>query len=497
MPPDQRLAEPLQLGIGDRFRDYDTEAVVLADVQLRPDQFLDYRTAGLTAEHFDRPPNRLIWRAMEELANDGVEPDFPAVRRRLQDNACLDEVSVDYLLRVANRYGVPRQRDGNVRAIVARLDAFRRCRELCYGDQRLLVRLAENPLLINNGVIPERIGELEALHTVSTDTAMPILDDVQLLSQSPADFVIDGLLVEQSLIGLVGDVGVGKTYVAIDVGMSIATGTAWLGAGVLRPGPVVYVVAEGAAQFAIRVASWKLAHHLAPDEAVGFWTIPQAVQLLDDGQVGTLIATIHALEPRVVVIDTLARSFLGGEENSARDMGLLIASADRIRREVKTAVCLVHHTNKSGSSARGSGAFVAAVDTMLHLTAADDLLTLTCEKQKDAAPFDPIAIKLVPVPDGTGCIVRLASDMLPSRTLTQAESRALTALQTLFLSDGATATEWQRAIPEIQERTFFRAKKRLVDYGYVKQSGTRFAPTGKQGEFDDLTSTDTATDSGH
>ena len=71
-------------------------------------------------------------------------------------------------------------------------------------------------------------------------------------------------------------------------------------------------------------------------------------------------------------------------------MGLLIAAADRMRIELACAVCLIHHANASGTRERGSTALRAAVDTMLSMTAADDLLTLHCEKQKDAAPLvDP------------------------------------------------------------------------------------------------------------
>ena len=67
---------------------------------------------------------------------------------------------------------------------------------------------------------------------------------------------------------------------------------------------------------------------------------------------------------------------------------------------------------------------------------------------------------------------------MPSSTLTPANARATT-LQHSFGGEGATATDWQKAASEIIERTFFRARKVLVDAGYVRLQNSRYVPTGK------------------
>ena len=61
----------------------------------------------------------------------------------------------------------------------------------------------------------------------------------------------------------------------------------------------------------------------------------------------------------------------------------------------------MHHPTKANNYERGHGALRGAVDTLMQLDQADDLVRLSCEKQKDAALFDPIDVKLVPTPRTT------------------------------------------------------------------------------------------------
>lgn len=47
--------------------------------------------------------------------------------------------------------------------------------------------------------------------------------------------------------------------------------------------------------------------------------------------------------PKMIVIDTLARSFVGKDENSATDMGLFVRNIDLIRERFDCTVLAVHH----------------------------------------------------------------------------------------------------------------------------------------------------------
>jgi hypothetical protein len=72
-----------------------------------------------------------------------------------------------------------------------------------------------------------------------------------------------------------------------------------------------------------------------------------------------------------VIIDTLARNFGDGDENSARDMGRFIRNIDSIREATGAHVMIVHHATKEGGTARGSGALVGAADIVMRVTKAN------------------------------------------------------------------------------------------------------------------------------
>ena len=92
--------------------------------------------------------------------------------------------------------------------------------------------------------------------------------------------------------------------------------------------PVVYVAAEGAAGYAGRKLAWCKHHGKGAGQ---LWFVGEAVNLLDPAEVLTFTAAIRPLAPALVIFDTLARCMIGGDENSARDMGLMVAACDDLR----------------------------------------------------------------------------------------------------------------------------------------------------------------------
>jgi hypothetical protein len=111
---------------------------------------------------------------------------------------------------------------------------------------------------------------------------------------------------------------------------------------------------------------------------------------------------------------------------------------------------------------------------MLQLSQADDLLTLTCDKQKDEAPFDPMQLTLVPQHGGS-VIIKPACDAPATGALTEHQQLILTALRDTF-GGSARTEELHRALPSMTERTFQRALRRLVDRGFVHKGGGHHAP---------------------
>lgn len=230
------------------------------------------------------------------------------------------------------------------------------------------------------------------------DAARPrirMLDIHALLAVPSAQWLIEGIMLVGTLVGLIGKPGSWKTFLALDWALSIATGELWNGRALLR-GPVVYIAAEGANGIRKRVRAWCQFHGLDPAEVLDkrIFVIDHPVPFLDATHVEVLIQTIRDRVPGValVVVDTLARCFVGGEENSAGEMGMFVDALDSIKSATGSTVLVVHHRGRTGENPRGSSAFDAALDTVVDSTASGTAVSVTCLKQKDEAPFDEIRL---------------------------------------------------------------------------------------------------------
>lgn len=228
-----------------------------------------------------------------------------------------------------------------------------------------------------------------------------LLRDIRLSPDVRA--VVKRLLDTASLAVLFGDSNSGKSFFALDLGLHVALGWPWRGRRV-SPGAVVYVAAEGGHGVRKRVVAFRQ-HYDLGELNVPFFLVPSAVNLLDPAaDTGPLIELVKDAEANcglpcvLIVIDTLARAMVGGDENSSEAMGAFIANADRIRESIGAAVVLVHHTGKDRSKgARGHSSLRAAVDTEIQI--ADSVATVT--KARDSERAAPMPFRLHVVDLGT------------------------------------------------------------------------------------------------
>jgi hypothetical protein len=201
------------------------------------------------------------------------------------------------------------------------------------------------------------------------------------LSERPAPkALVKGLLTLDSIAWVIGAPGSKKSFVVLDMAAHVVRGELWQGLKVHR-GPVVMIVAEGAGGMSTRVRAYQQKH--GPIGA-GMRVLPRPVQVSDVTGWQVLVEACRRLEPVLVVVDTQARVTVGLEENSARDMGVFIAAAERIRQATGACVMVVHHTGRAGGDARGSSAIDGAQGTELKVVRQDAMTgVLRVEKQKD------------------------------------------------------------------------------------------------------------------
>lgn len=249
----------------------------------------------------------------------------------------------------------------------------------------------------------------EILAAPSLQEAKPQRQPVRLLSiaeieaMPPPEWLIEGLLPAQGLAVPYGPPKVGKTFVVLSMGLHIAAGKDWFGRKV-RQGVVIYIAGEGLGGLALRIKAMRQEYDIPPDAP--FYVRPKAVNFREPQAVAELIAiarqTAAGRPIAMVVIDTLARAMPGVDENSAQEVGLVIASCDLVKEELRCAVAPIHHTGKDQERGmRGSNAIHGAVDTTLRIKAAGERrIQMINEDQKDGEPAPPMTFQMKEVSTG-------------------------------------------------------------------------------------------------
>lgn len=213
------------------------------------------------------------------------------------------------------------------------------------------------------------------------------------------EFVIDRLLETESLAAVFGRPGSGKSFVAIDMAASVASGTPYHGRAVMQ-GPVIYIAGEGHNGLKRRLTAWERHHGVSLSNAPLHFS-KRATNLPDPEVADAVMAAIESVAqaegkpPRLVIIDTLARNFGGGDENSTRDMSLFVAGVDTIKNRFPgCTVLLVHHTGHGeGDRARGSSVLLGALDAEFRTELVDGITTLQGTKSKEGAIPPPIGFQ--------------------------------------------------------------------------------------------------------
>lgn len=250
-----------------------------------------------------------------------------------------------------------------------------------------------------------RRAALERIEAMDAIPMRTLRGDGFLTAPRPQPLVA-GMLYRDSLARVYGAPGSGKSFVALDVALSIALGKFWGGTRML-PAPVIYVMAEGQAVNADRTEAWLSKHGERLDD--NFVVVPDAV-LLTEFAARDLVKLVEIEQPVLVVLDT-KNAMMVGEENSATDFAVLRRVLDQIRKAAECCVVLVDHTGYEGTRARGSSAGTAAMDTEIRIEKDANVVTaeVTRDKASEAGtswtwiltPEHPAAV-LVRPPDGVG-----------------------------------------------------------------------------------------------
>jgi RecA-family ATPase len=239
--------------------------------------------------------------------------------------------------------------------------------------------------------------------SLNGDQSLPVVRVGEIKSEDNAQRWLVEELWGASSVGVIGGAPkCAKTWLGLDMALSVATGTACLGKyAVPEPGPVLVYLAEDALPI-VRERVEGMARHRGLDLGqVEIHVITTPVLRLDRDRDRTrLWETTKRLRPRLLLLDPLVRLH-GIDENNAGEVAELLAYFRSLQRQLDLSVLLVHHTRKNaaggaaaGQGLRGSGDIHAFGDSNLYLRRTREHLVLSSEHR--AAPASaPVYLELV------------------------------------------------------------------------------------------------------
>jgi hypothetical protein len=333
----------------------------------------------------------------------------------------------------------------------------------------------------------ERTGNVASAHTFSF-TRVGELPPIQ-----PVSWLVRQFFEANSLAMVFGEPGVCKSFIAVDVACSVATGMNWHGNPV-RQSAVFYISGEGMNNIAKRFRAWEISHGVSLQD-VPLYISHHAAQFCDlvaAEEVSSVIQTLASdsgINPALIVIDTLARNFGPGDENSTQDMSRFVTHIDgALRLPFSACVLIVHHVgHQEKTRGRGSIALKGALDAEYIVTSDEfDVVRVEALKMKDASKPAPIAFNRcvveLGVTDEDG--VQVTSLVLDSTAYVPQAQAGCTGSgknQTMFMQvlrelvyrnggDGVTEPALRAALKEcgLDRHQIHDARKGLFNAGYIR-----------------------------
>ena len=303
------------------------------------------------------------------------------------------------------------------------------------------------------------MGSRPASFSLTTPGPLRLYSTTELLRMPPPTWLIEPIIPAGGLVGLYGPPGTCKSFLAIDMALSVASTRPWQGHETTH-GPVLYIAAEGSTGITKRVLAWLETRVVKPgDVDVAWLTTGVPVNVDSDDMTRLMDRLMEELPspPTLVIVDTLARCF-DGDENQQEDMGRFIAGIDWMRHEFGSTVMVVHHTRLDGDRERGNTAFRGAADAMLSVKrSGNGTIHVECTKQKDAEEFKGLSFDLVGVPGTDSCVVSTDARQAQKEVRTGEILHILRTLGPLtwdawLSSSGIARTTFHRTVVELKEK---------------------------------------------
>lgn len=345
-------------------------------------------------------------------------------------------------------------------------------------------------------------GELPPLPAGPDAAPAPQVEPLQFITAAqikdlpPVAWRVKNMLPAQGVAAIYGPPASGKSFLALDMAAAIASGRDWFGHKTAAA-PVFYINLEGSGALKNRIAAWEQERERGfPDGVVFFLDVFNLFENMD-----SLVAAIP--HGAVVVVDTLAASAPGFDENSGADMSRAIEALSRVARERNGLALVVHHSGKDASRGlRGHSSLLGALDAAICVdrSGASSVRRWTATKVKDGedgigAAFSLHRVELGTDADGdmvSSCIVRrVEGEQREISRLSSSMRYALDSLKKALAGEESVHVEkWREGFYSghtadnirSKKTAFKRARANLKDAGLADVTNDEYylTPQGKK-----------------
>jgi hypothetical protein len=303
---------------------------------------------------------------------------------------------------------------------------------------------------------------------------LPVQRASQLSTAGPqTQWLVEGLWSEQAVGILGGEPKCYKSFLALDVAVSVASGTACLRQfPVRRTGKVLLFPAEDS----LAIVRQRL-EGIATMAQVDFPSLPVEVITAPSLRLDTatdrqrLADTIQKLQPILLVLDPLIRLHRI-DENDASQVAALLSYLRELQRRFGLAILLVHHARKDshssrpGQALRGSSELHGWGDSNLYMRRKGAQLTLSTE-HRAAASQDHIPLQLTQT--GSALALAVMDQALPQpKTEPTPVERVRAALAQL--QEPVFSVQQLRKLCAIRTETLCAALEELTQQGELSRN---------------------------
>jgi len=206
--------------------------------------------------------------------------------------------------------------------------------------------------------------------------------------RAPTQWIVRGVLPKADVSAMYGASGSGKSFICLSMMLNVALGREWAGCKVQRS-KVLYIAAEGAKSFWMRVVAWCMRHEVKVTDLDGWFYVLGDSPNLHGERTDTkrLAESVQERCPQgidVIVVDTASQVTMGANENSSEDMGGYLHRLRQLGALLGCHVLNIGHSGKdTDKDMRGWSGMWAAMDSVVEVVRTKEYRSLVVRKLKD------------------------------------------------------------------------------------------------------------------